>query len=207
MTDGEQPFDPAAHKVADVLLPWFVNGTLAADEFAFVEKHLRDCALCRHEVAWLRDLHAACVTAAETSPDAAAGARRLRHHLEARPKLSRWTRSEWRWAFAGAFAAFVALGTAWFAGSDDGALYRTLGVREAATRPSGTVVVVFDPATSELDLRRIVRAAGARIVDGPTQSNAYVLDVPPPRAQHVLQTLRAERAVVLAERLDSGANR
>jgi len=206
MTDGEEPFDPAAHKVADVLLPWFVNGTLAADERAFVDKHLRDCALCRREVAWLRDLHAACVTA-ESSPDAAAGARRLRRHLEARPKLSRWARPEWRWAAAGAFAAFVALGTAWFAGSDDETAYRTLGVREAATRANGAVVVVFDPATSELELRRIVRAADARIVDGPTQSNAYVLDVAPARAQQALQSLRAERAVVLAERLDSGAAR
>ncbi len=207
MTPGDEPNDPAAHKVADVLLPWFVNGTLAGDELAFVEKHLRDCAHCRGEVAWLRDLHAACVTASETSPDAAPAARRLRRHLEGRAELSRWKRPEWRWALAGAFAAFAALGTVLLAGSDDYALYRTLGVHEASAPRNGTVVVVFDPATSELDLRRIVRAAGARIVDGPTQSNAYVLDVAPSRAQQVLQTLRAERAVVLAERLDSGAHR
>src|SRR5512144_1645233 len=162
MTEGEQPADPAAHKVADVLLPWFVNGTLAGDERAFVERHLDDCEQCRREVAWLRDLHAACVTASETSADVASGARRLRRQLEARDHLSRWKRVEWRWAAAGAFAAFVALGTAWFTTNDDGVLYRTLGVAETAAPRAGTVVVVFDPATTELDLRRIVRAAGAR---------------------------------------------
>jgi len=36
------PFDPPAHKVADVLLPWFVNGTLDEDELAFVQQHLGD---------------------------------------------------------------------------------------------------------------------------------------------------------------------
>ena len=47
--------------------------------------------------------------------------------------------------------------------------------------PAGGIVVVFDPATPEADLRRILREAGARIVDGPTQANAYVLDVPAPQ--------------------------
>jgi len=213
MSDGEEPIDPAAHKVADVLLPWFVNGTLASDEHAFVEKHLRDCPQCRREVAWLRDLHAACLTVSQTSTDAAPAARRLRNHLEARSPLSRPTRPQWRWALAGAFAAFATLGTlgtlgtAWFVASNDDALYRTLGVRETAPPRNGTIVVVFAPATTELDLRRIVRAAGARIVDGPTQSNAYILDVPPARSQDVLQMLRAEQRVALAERLDSGTHR
>jgi anti-sigma factor RsiW len=207
MTDSEEPIDPAAHKVADVLLPWFVNGTLASDERVFVEAHLQDCAQCRREVAWLRDLRTACVTASESSTAAAPAARRLRRNLDARGPLARRQQPEWRWALVGAFAAVIAVGTAWIATSEDDARYRTLGVHEAAAPRSGTVVVVFDPATTELELRRIVRAAGARIVDGPTQSNAYVLDVPPAQAQGVLKSLKAERAVVLAERLDSGASR
>ena len=48
------PFDPAAHKVADVLLPWYVNGTLEKDELAFVQQHLSACARCQREVQWLR---------------------------------------------------------------------------------------------------------------------------------------------------------
>ena len=36
------PLAPAAHRVADVLLPWLVNGTLEGDELAFVERHLAE---------------------------------------------------------------------------------------------------------------------------------------------------------------------
>ena len=46
--------DAAAHKVADVLLPWLVNGTLEGDELAFVQRHVDECPNCRHEVEWLR---------------------------------------------------------------------------------------------------------------------------------------------------------
>jgi hypothetical protein len=113
-------------------------------------------------------------------------------------------RAEWRWAAAGAFAAAVALSTAWLIGAPDAALYRTLAAQ--SSQPStGAIVVVFDPAVSEFDLRHIVRRAGARIVDGPTQTNAYVLDVAPERRAQALQALRAERAVTLAERIDSRA--
>jgi hypothetical protein len=64
-------------------------------------------------------------------------------------------------------------------------------------------VVVVEPTTTEAELRRILRDAGARIVDGPTQANAYVLDVPAMRQAQALQALRAEHALVLVERLDA----
>jgi outer membrane lipopolysaccharide assembly protein LptE/RlpB len=62
-------------------------------------------------------------------------------------------------------------------------------------------VVVADPTTTEAELRRILRAAGARIVDGPTQANAYVLEVPAQRQEQAMRALRAEHALVLVERL------
>ena len=68
-------------------------------------------------------------------------------------------------------------------------------------------MVVFDPAISESDLRRILRNAGARVVDGPTEANAYVLDVPADRRLLTLQRLRSERGVVLVEPLVAGRAR
>jgi len=38
------------------LLPWWVNGTLAGEERAEVERHLRRCRRCRAEVEELREL-------------------------------------------------------------------------------------------------------------------------------------------------------
>jgi hypothetical protein len=206
MTESGEPSKDAAHKVADALLPWLVNGTLKGDERAFVERHVDECDECRREVDWLRGLHAACLATQDSSGGAAA--RRLLEGLEA-PRIAHRPRGrhpELRWALAGAFAALFAAGTAWVANSDAPALYRTLS-SSASAPAGGALVVVFDPATSEFDLRRIVRGAGARIVDGPTQTNAYVLDVPADRRAQALQMLHAERAVILAERLDAGARR
>jgi anti-sigma factor RsiW len=216
MTGRVLQLDPAAHKVADVLLPWFVNGTLDADELAFVERHLDRCGSCQREVEWLRELHAACI-AGEGDPGASKALRKLRRRLEqprgAHGPLARlrefWNSSRpWtRWAVAAQLAAVIVMG-AWLLPAAEGpALYRTLGASDAGTPASGNLVVVFEPNTTEADMRRILRDAGARIVDGPTQTNAYVLDVPAQRIAQATQALRAERAAVLVEPLGSQATR
>jgi hypothetical protein len=64
------------------------------------------------------------------------------------------------------------------------------------------IVVVFRPDTPERELRRIVRASGARLVGGPTEADAYLLNGDDPAAS--LRRLRAEPAVVLAEPLGAG---
>jgi hypothetical protein len=213
MTDRVIPFDPAAHKVADVLLPWLVNGTLEGDELTFVQQHVQGCARCQREVVWLREVHAACV-AGEALPGASNAFRKLRRQLEnpspGRPQLrSSWNRvGPWsRWVIAGQLAVIVALGSLWLTGTEGPAQYRTLGAATASAPTTGDLVVVFDPTTSESDLRRILRGAGARVVDGPTEANAYVLDVPAERRGLALQSLRAERAVVLVEPLVVGRTR
>jgi len=205
------PLDPAEHKVADVLLPWFVNGTLDKDELAFVEQHLSECVRCQHEVQWLRELRAACVDG-EATPGASAVFRNLGRQLD-EPRTGRgkvaslsklWRRAPlWsRWAMAAQLAAIVALGAALLQGTDGPSLYRTLGARNAAAPTTGTLVVVFDPTTPESELRRMLRKAGARVADGPTQTNAYVLKVAAEQQVEAVQALRAEPAVVLVEQLD-----
>ena len=207
------PFDPPAHKVADVLLPWFVNGTLEDDELAFVQQHLSECTRCQREVEWLRELRAACAEG-----EAAGGAPtvfgKLRRQLD-EPRAPRreestmrgsWERApRWsRWAMAVELAAIVGLAVALLPGADAPALYRTLGARNSVAQPMGALVVVFHPTTTEAELRRILRRAEARVVDGPTQANAYVLEVGAERRKQTLQALRAEPAVTLVEQLDSG---
>src|ERR1700704_1184133 len=115
------PFDPAAHKVADVLLPWFVNGTLDEDELAFVQQHLSECVRCQREVGWLRELRDACVDG-EAAPGASTVFRNLRRRLDeprtARGKGTRlrglWRRPPpWsRWVMAAELAVIVVLWTA-----------------------------------------------------------------------------------------------
>jgi hypothetical protein len=209
-------FDPAAHKVADVLLPWFVNGTLEGEELAFVQEHVGQCERCRREVEWLREFHAACAAAAAV-PTSSSAVRHLRRSLE-EPRRGRGVaarlHAHWRrvrpWSravMAAQLAAILALGTFVLIGEDRPAVYRTLGADNAGARVTGTLVVVFDPAATELDLRRMLNAVGARIVDGPTQANAYVLEVPADRREQAVRALKADRLVGLVESLDPGAAR
>ena len=184
--------DFATHKVVDVLLPWFVNGTLESEERALVERHLDHCKRCRREVEWLRELHAACGVVA--APDGSPGASRLHRELMARRQRVRpWSGA----VMAAQLAAILVLGALVVSSDDSRAPYRTL----SAAASSASLVVVFDPATTESDFRRSLRAAGARIVDGPTQANAYLLDVAPDAMEHAMRTLKADRRVVLVESL------
>ena len=208
--------DAAAHKVADALLPWLVNETLEGDELAFVRRHLDECPDCRQEVEWLRELHAACIAGA-AMPGASAAFRNLRRELEApregRDSIARLRRSPgrtarwWQWALAAEFAVIIVLGGLLLTSTEGPDLYRTLGAADAGKPATGSLVVVFDPATSQAEVQRILRGAGARIVDGPTQANAYVLEVPVGQTDRAAQTIKAERAALLIEPLGSQGSR
>ena len=90
-------------------------------------------------------------------------------------------------------------------GSGPGEIYQTLGAPARAGGP--TVAVVFDPAIRESDLRHTLASVGARIVDGPTRTHAYVLQVPAEDEAQALARLRAAPGVVLAEPLGFGPDR
>lgn len=209
-------FEGSAHTEAQRLLPWFVNGTLKDEELARIELHLRECADCRREADGLRQLQAAF---SDTAPsvDATQSFLRLRRRIEASrvrrplPRLESIRRtwastSPWmRWAVAAQFTAIVVLGGLLFV-DDRPATYRTLGDaavsgQGAASDSPDKLVVVFDPQISEAQMRRLLRASGARIVDGPTDTGAYVLVVPARRAATVREALQAAHGVTLVERL------
>jgi hypothetical protein len=213
-------FDDSAHRAADALLPWLVNGTLKGDELAAVEQHVRECARCQREIELLQQLQAFCAID-DRSPDATPSYRRLceriagrrwRSALGARLRglLRPWQYAPlWaRWAIAAEFAGIVALAAliAVPAGEST-APYQTLGAPGPRAVATATIAVVFVPEMTESELRRILQAAGARIVDGPTETNAYLLQIPPGRREEALAALRAEPAVALAQPLTAQPER
>jgi len=201
-------FDASAHRRADLLLPWLVNGTLDGEELDFVRHHVDACPRCRREVEWLRELGVMCADARARGDASAAIARPPRRVTRVRAvwrnaasRVARaWRRSErWtRWAIAAQFCVIVFAGAAWVATRDSPALYQTLGSTSTSPGPAGSVIVVFDPQTTEGEMSRIVGAATARIIDGPVQDNAYVLSLPQDRVDEALSMLRSQRAVLLA---------
>lgn len=209
-------FEGSAHTEAQRLLPWFVNGTLQDEELAQIELHLGECADCRRDADGLRQLQAA-FTDIPSSADATQSFLRLRRGIEASriwrplPRLNSIRRTwgltppRMRWAVATQFATILVLVGLLFVG-DRPAAYRTLGDSAASRQGAASaspdkLVVVFDPQISEAQMRRLLRASGARIVDGPTDTGAYVLVVPARRAATVREALQAAPGVTLVERL------
>lgn len=208
-------FEGSVHAEADRLLPWWVNGTLEGEEREQVAQHLAECAQCQHEVDWLRMLQHEVAGEQATAPvDTAHAMRRLRRRVRQggeRPSVTvpvKATRRGWgrrdRWLawVVGAQAVLVAaLGVLVLHGHSPAAEYRTLSSPESH---GALLVVTFDPGISEARMRDLVRSNDARIVGGPTEAGAYLLNVSPDRANRVRDNLRASHEVTLAERMDVG---
>jgi anti-sigma factor RsiW len=197
------------HEEAERLLPWYAIGRLDAPDRAKVEAHLADCAACRAELEQEHKLRAAIVALPLASEAGWAG---LRARLETaepapmpRPRAPFWRRAatpaRMGW-FLSAQAALIALFALIATPGSQPALYQTLGTPRAA--PAGNLIVIFRPDTREADLRGTLNAVGARVVDGPTAADAYVLQVPAARRAATLASLRARREIVLAEPIDAG---
>jgi anti-sigma factor RsiW len=214
--------DIPAHQAVQELLPWYVSGQLAPDEMRRVHEHLRGCAQCLEDLEWERDMYAdAAKSSADASPegvDMEAALARLMPALGPQERVtppasspappSPWWRAaaanqpSWlRWAVAAQWVLIVGLvGLLVRPGAEPDA-YRVLGSGAAA---GGNLVVVFRPNTSERELRTILQAQNARVVDGPTVTDAYLINVPAASRDQALRALRAEAAVKLAEPLDAG---
>ena len=207
------------HQRMQALLPWYVGASLGADERASVDAHLAECPHCQAELAWERRLQAIDRKAdAPGDVDRAfallrerivGGAAPARSGGVATRLMRGWRQGPaWmRWALAGQCAVVATLGISLLSGtSPPEQRYRALGGRAAAsgTASGGNLIVRFRPDATEQDMRSVLRDCEARLVDGPTSTDAYLLAVPAERVKTAVTRLRAQRAVLLVESLDSG---
>ncbi len=210
------PFPTDRHAEVHLLLPWYVTGQLDAVETAFVAEHLAECGACRADL--VQERHLADAVARDTgetgdswaamaarldatssvSVATAAQRRRTRDPLRAARRAVMRPRTL-RWVVAAQFVAVLALGAQTLTQRSDGrpGAYHVLG--DAGTTHSGNVLAMFRPEASEAAFRRALQASGARLVDGPTASGAYVLAVPGDAA---LARLRRDADVTMAEPIE-----
>jgi hypothetical protein len=210
--------DIPAHQAVQELLPWYAGGQLAPDEARRVHEHLQGCAQCRRDLEWEHSLRAGAAASADGLPEGVDMEGALARLLPAlgpqertvtAPRTLPWWRTaaanqpSWlRWAVAAQWVVIAGLAALLLRPAADPADYHVLGSGVAA---GGNLVVVFQPNTSERDLRRILQAQNARVVDGPTVTDAYLISVPAAGRAQALLALRAESAVKLVEPLDGGS--
>ena len=197
-----------AHARTEVLLPWYVNGTLEPAERTFVDSHVAHCDRCRTDLARLRTI-AAEVRDLDVDPDRDLALDRLSARLDAAefgeadamvPAPRRALSALWGNARAlqvlvvlqvGVLAALGAIGLRTVPDIE----YRTLAA-PAAPSDRGRLIVAFDSAQPEVVIRRVLVAADARVVDGPTADGLYVIEVAATRVAGVAEQLRHSDAVL-----------
>lgn len=214
----------APHLATEALLPWLLNDTLTSAERREVEAHLQSCAQCRAELEQQQQLLSRYVGTAPADPaiDVDAAFARLRTRLDevpaSPPRRSLWRplwplwqpQSALRWwqvGFALQMGVVLALGSALFlqlkatAANEDMAAYRGLGATEQ--RAFGDALVVFDPNTSVAQVRATLQRAGARIVDGPSASGAFVVRFDGEPTAAVFAALRSDPAILRVHSLSA----
>ena len=199
---------PAMHQAVQQMLPWLLAGTLDSDELAMTQLHLKSCGQCQADLDWERRLRAA-APAPDAAFDADRGFAQLLPRLGPEASsgvgvLDRWRKaaaanSAWlKWTAAAQLAAIGVLSVMLARDGHDDAGYRAMG---GVAGGAGNAVVVFKPDTLEREMRRILQASGARVVDGPTVTDAYVLALAPSQVAAALARMRMESAVTLAQPL------
>ena len=220
--------EPDPHVVVLRLLPWYLTGRLETAEHDIVETHLAQCPECRAELEterqWqlLHPGHGAQVDVEE-------GWARMRARLAGEvpvtapaplitamphpaPRARRWLPPALRaaprlparaWAAPALLSAALAV-----------ALVVTLRPvtpvgqyvgMSAPVEAGATAVVRFKPEATEAQIRHSLKDSGARLVDGPTVSDAYVVRLPRERYAAALDKLRKEPGVALVEALESAS--
>jgi hypothetical protein len=204
------PLHGNPHSTTQELLPWYVNGTLDAHERRIVDEHLLVCAECRADLESERQLANAFVGLMdEAMPDPPA---RLpvppADPVRARGPF-RAMGTPMRFALiAASQLLIVAASVSFYAAftSPAPSAYHALSA-PVTQAPAGNVIAIFRPDVSEQMLRATLRLAGARIVDGPTAADAYILSVPADRLDTALASLRAQPAVVLVQPIGTDKSR
>lgn len=190
------------------LLPWYANGTLAADQHAQVEDWLARDAGLRSELEFLRKAGAVLRETADRPAASSVGRfldRVAADQIEggtgggvvgigrARRPLS----NAGKWAFA--LAAGVMLAQAIVIGSlvtrdtDQGILEPLSGTPQGA-RPN--LQATFVESVAEIEIRALLAEVNAQIVSGPGALGVYGLRVPPAQLDAAERRLREASGIV-----------
>jgi len=211
------------------LLPWYVNGTLAAEDAARVETHLRACTTCAADAQMQTRIQSLLRAPAPVEYSPSAGLRKLmsrvdeseRRNQPARQdqRSERWRRPApsrtVRWLAAAVVVQAIGLAAIgasrlWQApSSSDAPRYHTLTATPSVPADTPRIRVVFEPSMTLSQLGELLLAHRLTIVAGPSESGIYTLALPSQGDDlelAVLSGLRADSNVRFAEPVLSSTN-
>jgi len=174
------------HEECWLLLPWLANGRLPQAERAGVEEHLRECAACTQELARQRLLCQVLTEPERVTYAPGPSFRKLMDRIDGRtPARSQdlpgrrgapsarapaWRPPGLAWAasfvLAIALAAFTPTAYRW-------SQWRYTTHTTSARGTPGVLHVAFERSLPVGELEEMLRAAGARVVEGPGTSGIF----------------------------------
>lgn len=172
-----EPQIASGHDRFELMLPWYVNGSLTATEQGDVAAHLDRCAACRDAVALLRRMRTAVrhPTATPIVPEPRPHA--LLHALEQISPRRRALRYGSLLAAAAIVAAVAFLGVRSFApGIDEQQDFRTLSSESRVPQADYVLEIELAPGAGAREVTQVTELVGGR---GAQQSgeNRYRLTV------------------------------
>jgi anti-sigma-K factor RskA len=187
----------------DLLLPWYVNGTLEPDELKQVEAYLERSAAARDEVELLRELRRQVKEETLENSPGEFGLQRLKRDIKQDAQQQASGRPGGRVAAVAGWWRPLAVAACLAVVIQAAVMISLTG------GPGGDVVtaggsapvlqVTFAPDATEQDIREVLQAAGASIADGPTALGIYnlrLVDSGITGLDEALATLRARGDVV-----------
>jgi len=203
---------------AAYLLPWFVSGTLIAQERVRVQAHLDDCSRCRADEVRERRLLEIVGSDAPVEYAPQPGLQKLLSRIEemerempsAPPKkpvaASFAPRNALlvRWLAAAVIVQAVGLGAlAWQHAQGDlfAPRFSTLSATPLHVEGAPRIRVVFAPNVTVGDLKTMLESVDAVVVNGPSEAGVYTLALASTQARidAKLAQLRSEPGVLFAE--------
>jgi anti-sigma-K factor RskA len=162
--------DQLNSKEIELLLPFYVNGTLDDDERRQVEKALSEQASLRDEVTLLRQIQSQLRSKPETlNSPGEFGLKRLQQQLKSH-RQARRVSPRWRLAAIAASFLLVVQTSMVMLSPGDGA-YQQAG--EASSSP--LLLIAFSPQATEAEIRQLLLENQLTIVEGPSALGIYKL--------------------------------